>query len=138
MKYLTLILIFSLYVTNSLGQDNVVDDPIDSAYSACMEKDGSTIGMIDCMYQANQHWENLMNKYFNLLIKNCETKEEKESLKSSQSIWIKFRDAELSVNNTIFNLDGTMWPIVKAENAMNVVKIRAIQFRKYYETLTQH
>jgi uncharacterized protein YecT (DUF1311 family) len=138
MRYFILSFILTFLVFDSFGQNKIEANDIDSAYFKCVNQDGSTVGLIGCANSASKQWEILMNKYYNLLMTNLDTEKEKNTLKVSQDTWLKFKDTELQVYHTIFNLEGTMWSVVRAENAMNLMKGRSIQLKGYYDVLNQH
>jgi uncharacterized protein YecT (DUF1311 family) len=137
-----LILILSLYFTPTcFGQVNLSDSNlIDIRLKACLDSDenGTTVGIMGCTYRAENSWDAEMNKYYQQL-KSLLTPVEMEKLKTSQIKWLEFRDAEFSTSDLIYNdMQGTMWPIVRADSQMEIVRQRALELKYYYESLTQH
>jgi uncharacterized protein YecT (DUF1311 family) len=125
-----------LFGIQSFGQDT---NQIDMNLRACLDssQNYTTLGMIHCTYCAEQSWDAKMNKYYKLL-QGVLTADGKEKLKESQIKWLAYRDAELSTISTIFDLQGTMWSVVREDERMELVKHRALELGDYYATLTQH
>jgi len=139
MKYSMLNLCLILIAFNSFGQKKeLLVDPIDSVLSLCIENDLSTLRITIYCNQAEQKWEKLADKYYSLLLGGCGTQVEKQALKNAKELWEKYRIADLQVYCTLFNIDGTMWSVVRFDASTNLIKKLVIQLREYYETLNQH
>lgn len=109
-----LLLILIIIYFNSNAQDNADKHPIERKFQNCIEKNGTTIGMIECTEIATKSWDNEMNSKYKKLIQILRP-QEIERLKQSQRNWILFRDSELSFSNLFLSsFDGT-------ESSLNVV-----------------
>jgi len=59
-------------------------------------------------------------------------------LKTSQTSWLKFRDAESKLSGLIVNSrEGTMWLIVGDSDRMELIKKRALELKRYREILDE-
>jgi uncharacterized protein YecT (DUF1311 family) len=107
--------------------------PIDKALDACIEKDGSTAGMVQCTDKAYAAWDKELNKnYFALMRKLKPT--QKEIMKAAQLEWIKSRDADFKVIDSIYDtLQGTMYIPMRIDARMELVKKRALQLKGYLD-----
>lgn len=92
--------------------------------------------MMQCETTAQKEWDDEMNKYYKLLMDTLSS-EEKEKLKIVQRKWIEYRDKELEFSWSMYdNMQGTMWRIVGAGRACNIVKQRALELKSYFDMLT--
>lgn len=64
--------------------------------------DYSTHGITSSILDANNDFDNLLNKYYRLLLKSLND-EDKEVLIKSQRNWIIFRDSELKLNEVLMS-----------------------------------
>lgn len=125
---------------NLMGQDlkkNI--HPIDVNYKKCLDipVNQDTKGMISCAAEAKKAWENEMNKYYKLL-QNKLTEVQKKKLIASQEAWKKFKEQEFSFSSDLyFDIGGTMWHFVSADNETEFIKQRANRLKSYYDTLTE-
>jgi uncharacterized protein YecT (DUF1311 family) len=109
--------------------------PIDKALAACLEKNMSTGGMIQCYATATTSWDRQMNTDYKKLMGKLDTKG-KTALKTAQLQWIKFRDAEMDTISGVYSkTDGTMYRPMAAEDVMTITRARAQQISGYLETL---
>ncbi len=132
--------LFIIFLTVPIfGQNNQTDKhPIDIKREQCHEIDSNqtTYGMMQCEAIAREEWDKEMNKYYKLLMDTL-TIEEKEKLKIAQRQWLNFRDMELDFSGTMYyNMQGTMWRVVAAGRACEIVKERALELKGYYDMLT--
>lgn len=107
------------------------DHPIDAALDACIAKDPSTAGMINCISQASGKWDAELNKWYGAL--KCNVSPAKaDSLKTAQRAWLTFRDAELKAIGGIYGgLQGTMYRPLSAYASMNVTRQRTLILLDY-------
>ncbi|MBI3240372.1 MAG: DUF1311 domain-containing protein [Flavobacteriia bacterium] len=72
---------------------------LNGIYGLQVDADQTTSGMARAAYDCETGYDQLLNKYYGLLLSKLE-KEEQTLLKESQRNWIKFRDSErkLSLN----------------------------------------
>jgi uncharacterized protein YecT (DUF1311 family) len=110
---------------------------IDKALDVCIDKDGSTAGMVECIGKAYTQWDAELNKVYNELMQQLDATG-KASLKAAQLQWLKFRDAEFKLIDTVYsNLEGTMYVPMHADSRMQIVKNRALELQSYLSILKE-
>jgi uncharacterized protein YecT (DUF1311 family) len=139
MKKLSLVLFFLFTAFTALfAQDS--KHPIDIETDACMEKDPSTMGMIECSRLAQEKWDAEMNKYYDMLMDKLD-ESAKASLRDSQRRWLEFRDAEFKAIDDYYSYiyeqagGGTMYSMMQAGARMQVVRDRALEIISYYQMI---
>jgi uncharacterized protein YecT (DUF1311 family) len=124
-----------LLATVSLAQKEP-DHPIDKALEACVEKDGSNAGIIECTGKAYQAWDKELNKNYGALMRKLKPAQ-KEALKAAQLGWIKQRDADFKFIDSIFDaLEGTMYISMRIESKTELVKGRALQLKSFVDLVS--
>ena len=109
--------------------------PIDKALEACLDKDSTTAGMVDCIGKAYDKWDKELNRVYAELMKRL-TQDARAKLKEAQVQWLKFRDAEFQMQSGIYSrLEGTMYIPMSADSRMQVVKNRALELKSYLDLL---
>ena len=137
MKRLSLIFFF-LFAAYSTSFCQETKHPIDIETETCMEKDPSTMAMIECSRVAGEKWDAEMNKYYNLLLSKL-GEDAKTSLRDSQRMWLDYRDAEYKAIDDYYSYiydqagGGTMYSMMQAGARMEVVRKRALEIISYYE-----
>lgn len=111
--------------------------PIDAFYDACVEKDGSTAGMLRCTEKTNALWDKQMNKDYAALLKSANPKT-RLKMRDSQRAWLVYRDKEQAMQNEFYHRDGTMWGPIRANIGMRLVKERALQLADYLSDNDPH
>jgi len=107
------------------------DNPIDKSLEACMEKDMSTAGMVKCLNEAYDKYDNELNRLYKILMKGLDEESAKE-LKSAQIEWIAFRDKEFKLIDAIYSkLEGTMYIPMRVSDRIEIVKKRVLDFEAY-------
>ena len=133
---------FVLFITLSLtltAQDNKQDNPIDKRLKHCLDSTQSTtLSMIECTYQAYTEWDQELNKYYKLLLKEFGESQSSVLLKSAQISWLSYRDKEFGLIDKIYDNDGTMWGPIRVNRRMEIVRSRALELKEYYEIMTMH
>ena len=132
-----LILILSIYSLNSFGQ-SLKEADIDEKLLLCLSlnENSTTQGMTNCMIDAADAYEDLMNFKYNQLL-DLLTIEQKDFLIITQKEWIDFRERELSFANQLYeSIGGTMWIPIKVEHRLNLTKQRTFEIDKYISILT--
>lgn len=112
--------------------------PIDNELTRCLSIDSNqtTLGMIQCESIAHEKWNIEMDKYYDLLVGKL-SPIEKEKLAYAQKLWLEYKGSELDFEGTMYyNMQGTMWRVVAAERARQIIKTRALELKEYYETIT--
>jgi uncharacterized protein YecT (DUF1311 family) len=111
---------------------------IDKALAACTDKDQSTAGMVQCIDKAYKAWDAELNLSYNNLMRKLDAPS-RQSLKAAQTAWIKYRDSEFKLIESMFStLEGTMYIPMSADMQMQVVKKRALELGDYLSFLNEH
>ncbi|HVF92167.1 MAG TPA: lysozyme inhibitor LprI family protein [Blastocatellia bacterium] len=112
--------------------------PIDRSLEACMEKDPSTAGMVECIGKAYESWDKELNRAYNELSRKLKP-QARPALKAAQVEWIRYRDSEFKLIDTVYSgLEGTMYIPMRADNRMKIVKARALELNDYLELLSDN
>lgn len=132
-------LFFILVFFAAFGQSNPESKhPIDVRRAQCLntELNQTTAGMMQCEAAAKKEWDLEMNKYYKILMDTLPAAD-KEKLKTAQRLWIEYRDKELEFSWSMhLGMQGTMWKVVGAGRACDIVKERALDLISYYKTIT--
>lgn len=111
---------------------------IDKTLSACADKNPSTAGTVECIDKAYKAWDAELNLNYNNLMRRLDAPS-KQSLKSAQQEWIKYRDSEFKLIESVFaTMEGTMYVPMQANMRMEVVKKRALELADYVDFLNEH
>jgi uncharacterized protein YecT (DUF1311 family) len=122
-----------LFVTTlSIAQEQT-QHPIDKALEACIDKNGSTAGMVECTDKAYAAWDKELNKNYGELMRTLKPPQ-KEALKSSELEWIKYRDLEFKFIDSIYDtMQGTMYIPMRIDARMEVIKKRALELKGFLD-----
>lgn len=102
-----------------------------------IEKDSTTAGMNNATLKAMEEWDAEMNKCFKLLMSILD-ETSKGILKTSQRVWIEYRDKEFkSIDNIFAKKQGTMYTTMAIASKNEIVKTRAQDLKEYYELLSE-
>jgi uncharacterized protein YecT (DUF1311 family) len=134
MKNTILAFFFILLCFGAFAQENAdAKHPIEVKMDKCIENDGSTGGMNECMATATAEWDKELNKYYKLL-QGKVSPEQKAVLQDVQRSWIAFKDKEIKLINIMYGeMDGTMWTNVASSRVMQITKERALDIKSLYE-----
>ncbi|MEP6705874.1 MAG: lysozyme inhibitor LprI family protein [Pyrinomonadaceae bacterium] len=111
--------------------------PIDKALDACTDKDGSTAGTIRCTDKAYAAWDRELNQNYVQLMRQLKPAQ-KVVLKTAQLDWLKYRDSEFKVIDSIYDtLQGTMYIPMRIAERLEVVKRRAVALAGYIDLLNE-
>ena len=138
--FLALVLICVSYpiasVSGSANQDRP-QHPIDKALEACIDKNGSTAGMVECTDKAYVAWDKELNKNYTELMRALKPSQ-KESLRLAQLEWIKYRDLNFKSIDSIYDtMEGTMYIPMRIDARMEVVKQRALELKGYLDLIQE-
>lgn len=115
--------------TRGFASQDQTDHPIDKALDACVEKNPSTAGTVECMDSAYAAWDKELNKVYGELMRTLSPKQ-KEALKLSELEWIKFRDLEFKFIDSIYDtLEGTMYIPMRISARVEVIRKRALELQ---------
>ncbi|RKZ36725.1 MAG: DUF1311 domain-containing protein [Gammaproteobacteria bacterium] len=110
--------------------------PIDAKTDACLEKNDSTAGMIECSVQAEQLWDAELNRVYKALRSKLNANAKKQ-LKDAQLQWLKYRNAEFEAIKGIYKGiydamgGGTMWGMIAVGARAEIVKKRVLVLTGY-------
>ena len=137
MAKLILALVFVLLLaTVSIAQEQT-QHPIDKALEACIDKNGSTAGMVECTDKAYAAWDKELNKNYSELMRTLKPKQ-KEALRLAELEWIKYRDLDFRLIASIYDtMDGTMYIPMRIDAHMEVIKKRALQLKGFLDLITE-
>lgn len=141
MKFMLLLATLSLLVSGLFAQDDSDSKekkhPIDVWLEAAMEKDSSTAGMVMACSKASDKWDAEMNKVYKELM-NSLSPSAAEALRNAQRKWVEQRDAEYEFIAEFYGkADGTMWRVVAADAAMQIVRERALTLQGYLNSQSE-
>ena len=120
----------------SIAQEQT-QHPIDKALEACIDKNGSTAGMVQCTDTAYAAWDKELNKNYGALMRTMKPAQ-KESLRLAQLEWIKYRDLEFKLIDSIYDtLQGTMYIPMRIDARMEVVKKRAVELKDFLDLVRE-
>jgi uncharacterized protein YecT (DUF1311 family) len=114
----------------AIGQEQA-QHPIDKALEACIDKNGSTAGMVECTDKAYAAWDKELNKNYGELMRALKPAQ-KESLKAAELEWIKYRDLQFKFIDSIYDtMQGTMYIPMRIDARMEVIKKRALELKGF-------
>ena len=129
MRKLLLALISILFLASLSTAQEQPQHPIDKALDACIDKNGSTAGMVECTDKAYAAWDKELNKNYGELMRALNPKQ-KEALRLAQLEWIKYRDLEFkSIDSVYDTLQGTMYIPMRISAHLEVIKKRALELK---------
>jgi len=114
---------------NSRGNIGIIGRKI----SDCLDKNVTTIGMLECMDKAGKMWDDELNRVYGLLRSKLKPGDQK-ALKISQRAWIKYRDLEFeNIDKVYSNFQGTMYGPMRLDHRMQVIKQRVSELQSYLD-----
>ena len=131
MKYV----LFVWFLLFSVSSFSETVHPIEKELNLCLSKNENqtTAGMNNCVSTATAAWDKELNVVYKKLMSSLGA-EAKEDLKSSQIAWLKHRDLEFKLINSIYEKKiGTMYTNIKAMNVLVVTKNRTLELSSYLE-----
>jgi uncharacterized protein YecT (DUF1311 family) len=134
MKLLLSLIILLMTMSVAFGQEET-KHPIDKALEACIDKNGSTAGMVECTDKAYAAWDRELNKSYSALMQSLKPKQ-KETLRLAQIEWIKFRDLEFKLVDSLYDtMEGTMYIPMRVDARMEVIRKRALDLKGYLDLI---
>jgi uncharacterized protein YecT (DUF1311 family) len=111
--------------------------PIDKALDACIEKNGSTAGMVQCTDKAYAAWDKELNKNYVELMRALKPSQ-KEALRLAQLEWIKYRDLDFKFIDSVYDtMQGTMYIPMRIDARMEVIKKRALELKGFLDLIQE-
>lgn len=133
MTRLLMALLSVLLLASVAGAQEQTQHPIDKALEACIDKNGSTAGMVECTDKAYAAWDKELNRNYAELIRALKLKQ-KEALRLAQLEWIKYRDMEFKLIDSIYDtLEGTMYIPMRIDARLEVIKKRALELKGHLD-----
>jgi uncharacterized protein YecT (DUF1311 family) len=137
MRKLFLALISILFLASLSTAQEQPQHPIDKALDACIDKNGSTAGMVECTDKAYAAWDKELNKNYGELMRVLNPKQ-KEALRLAQLEWIKYRDLEFKSIDSIYDtLQGTMYIPMRISSHLEVIKKRALELKDHLDLVKE-
>lgn len=110
--------------------------PIDAFYDSCTDTNLSTTGMMECSSQAEAKWDTEMNAKYKELMGLLDPAG-KTRLRNAQLEWIKYRDADFALINTLYTAGISELRILLADSRKDLVKERALRLTEYSATIAE-
>ncbi|MGH9971859.1 MAG: lysozyme inhibitor LprI family protein [Pyrinomonadaceae bacterium] len=130
------VLLFLLIPSMAPAQGTKIH-PIEKVLDACIEKDPSTAGMVRCTDQAYYSWDKELNKNYAALARRLNA-EGKQTLKAAQLAWLKYRDAEFKLVDSVYSrMQGTMYIPMHIARKKETVKQRAQDLADHLELIQE-
>ncbi|WP_167353205.1 lysozyme inhibitor LprI family protein [Pedobacter steynii] len=100
--------------------------------------DYSTMGMVQASYDAEKEYDQLLNKYYQQLLKLMETRD-KPLLIEVQRNWLKYRDSERKMNALLteekYSGGGTIQRVILAAAYLEITKKRVFELQGYLDRI---
>ena len=142
MRFAVLIFVFTclsyaLANASGKGAQEQAPHPIDKALEACIDKNGSTAGMVECTDKAYAAWDKELNKNYGELMRTVKPSQ-KEALRLAQLEWIKYRDLDFKLIDTLYDtMQGTMYIPMRIDARMELVKKRALELKGFLDLIRE-
>jgi uncharacterized protein YecT (DUF1311 family) len=134
-KLIPALLSVGLLATVAIAQEP--QHAIDKALEACIDKNGSTAGLIECTDRAFAAWDNELNKNYGELMRALKPAQ-KETLRLAQLEWMRYRDLDFKSIDSIYDtIDGTMYIPMRIDARMEVVKKRALELKGFQDLVQE-
>jgi len=131
-RLLSIVIFLCAFSASTIAQEPT-QHPIDKALDACIDKNGSTAGMVECTDKAYAAWDKELNKNYGELMRALNSKQ-KEALRLSQLEWIRHRDLEFKFLDSMFDtFQGTMYIPMRIGARLDVIKQRAVELKQNLE-----
>ncbi|KVG66330.1 lysozyme inhibitor LprI family protein [Burkholderia cenocepacia] len=106
-------------------------DPVDVAMRQCLARRdrSSTAGQIQCMDEAQQQWQSVMDGAYQRLLKDAPA-DAKRGWQDSQRRWLTWRKDEAHLLKAVYDTTrGTMYTMASADMQLQPVRDRALALR---------
>ncbi|HDR9510723.1 hypothetical protein C5615_30070 [Burkholderia cepacia] len=106
-------------------------DPIDVAMRQCLARRdrSSTVGQIQCMGEAQQQWQTVMDGAYQRLLKDAPA-DAKRGWQDSQRRWVTWRKDEVLLLKAVYDTTrGTAYTMSSADMQLQPVRDRALALR---------
>lgn len=110
---------------------DLMAQPIDQEFEACLADNQTTAGMTNCTNEALVKWDAELNAVYSELRSNLDEKG-KASLLSAQRAWIAYKELEIENISTIYaSFEGTMFIPMRANEILELTKSRTLELQGY-------
>jgi uncharacterized protein YecT (DUF1311 family) len=93
--------------------------------------------MVECTDKAYLAWDKELNKNYAELMRIMKPRG-KESLRLAQLEWIKFRDLNFKLIDSVYDrMEGTMYIPMRIDARMEMVKRRALELKGYLDLIQE-
>jgi uncharacterized protein YecT (DUF1311 family) len=93
--------------------------------------------MVECTDKAYAAWDKELNKDYGELMRTLKPSQ-KETLRLAQLEWIKFRDLDFKLIDSVYDtMQGTMYIPMRVDARMEVVKKRALELKGFLDLVTE-
>lgn len=147
MKYIIILLsILSIHLTTINAQEDNGSLKIEFCNDTArveqnvrdmLNRDWSTVGMIEASAQLENGYDELLNKYYTKLLASVSNEEDKQIIRNAQRCWIKLRDSDIELIRVIKQKTyeemggGTIWGVIGASTRADITKRRVIEIYNY-------
>ena len=132
MKFCIIFLLYLLPISSFAQSTHAIDNLLDD----CLAKseNQTTAGMNNCVTVASTNWDKELNAIYNKLMLNLDA-EGKQNLKNSQIAWLKHRDLEYKLINSVYaNKIGTVYSNIRTMNVLTLTKNRTLELNSYVQS----
>lgn len=113
------------------------EHPIDKWTAKASAAAKSTADEVACQDQAFHKWDVELNSQYKKLLAQL-TPAERKNLQLAQLAWIKFRDQEFKLIDTLYEKkSGSMFAPMQVASRARIVRDRALLLQHYNELLTE-
>ena len=126
------LIIFVLSILSCSGYAASID-PIEKSLDECLAKNENqtTAGMNNCVGTATIAWDKELIIVYGQLMLTLSI-EGKKNLKESQMAWLKHRDLEYKLIDSVYATKmGSMYSNIRAMNVLTLTKNRVLELRSY-------
>jgi uncharacterized protein YecT (DUF1311 family) len=109
---------------------NFKSHPIDTVSNMCVNRNSSTVGIVDCGYKTLKLWDSYLNTVSQKLSSRLPERQQK-LLEISQKAWIDFREKKIKYLQNYYNRSGTIWQIILIENLIEITKKRTFELESF-------
>ncbi len=105
-----------------------------------IDVDNSTMGMTKAIFELEKGYDQLLNKYYQVLLKKL-MPEDSERLKTSQRNWISFRNSERVligiVSQEEYSRGGTIQKNIRASRICEMTKKRVYEIKEHIDQFAE-
>lgn len=107
--------------------------PFDEEYNLCI---GNGVNWWECNSKINDKWNDEIKRYMVGLTHVLDSIV-KKNLQKSQQQWLKYRDSESQLLNSVYNMEGTLYRELRGFQYMLLNRDRALKLRHFFWIKTE-